>query len=107
MLLFRAHDFVSGGLAHCFGHGGSRYTVLGSGDPVRNALPRHLLLPGRSDKGGIYSLAWASLLIIPRKKPRMEPPLGPRPCRIPPPSFPRLGGDNRRAMPEQHRRRAE
>lgn len=52
MLLFRAHDFVSGGLAHCFGHGGSRYTVLGSGDPVRNALPRHLLLPGRSDKGG-------------------------------------------------------
>lgn len=67
MLLFRAHDFVSGSLAHCFGHGGSRYTVLGSGDPVRNALPRHLLLPGRSDKSGIYSLTWASLLIIPRK----------------------------------------
>lgn len=42
MFLFRAHDFVSGGLAYCFRHGGSRYTMLGCSYPVRNALPRHL-----------------------------------------------------------------
>lgn len=33
---------MSGGLAYCFRHGGSRYTVLGCSYPVRNALPRHL-----------------------------------------------------------------
>lgn len=48
VFLFGAHDFVSGGLADCFGHGGSRYTVLGSGDPVRDTLPRHLQLRGES-----------------------------------------------------------
>lgn len=59
VLLLRAHDFVSGGLAHCFRHGGSRYTVLSRGYPVRNALPRHLLLPRRSDKKRIQSFARA------------------------------------------------
>lgn len=42
MFLLRAHDFVRGGLADCFGHGGARHAVLGCGDPVRDALPRHL-----------------------------------------------------------------
>ncbi len=42
MFLLRAHYFVSGGLAYCFRHGRSRYTVLGCSYPVRNALPRHL-----------------------------------------------------------------
>lgn len=83
MFLFRAHDFVSGGLAYCFGHGGSRYTVLSSGYPVRNALPRHLLLPRRSDKKRNYGLAWASFQIISRKNLRMGPPLGPQTCRTP------------------------
>lgn len=44
MLLLRAHDFVSGGLAYCFGHCGPRDAVLGCSDPVRNALARHLRL---------------------------------------------------------------
>lgn len=82
MFLFRAHDFVSGGLAYCFGHGGSRYTVLGSGYPVRNALARHLLLR-RSDKKRIYSLARPSFLIITRRNLRMGPPLGPQMRRTP------------------------
>lgn len=57
MFLFRAHYFVSGGLAYCFGDGGSRYTVLGCGYPVSNALPRHLLSPQRN-KRLLTNIVW-------------------------------------------------
>lgn len=50
VFLFRTHDFVRGGLAYCFGHGGSRYTVLGCGYPVRNALSRHLRFAHRNKR---------------------------------------------------------
>ena len=58
MFLFRAHDFVSGGLAYGLGHGGSRDAVLGCGDSVRNALPRHLLsLDATKDLGNVGFVA--------------------------------------------------
>lgn len=56
MLLLWAHDFVSGGLAYCFGHCGSRYTVLGCSYPVRNALARHLRLPRCDNKTAMFDV---------------------------------------------------
>lgn len=56
MLLLWAHDFVSGGLAYCFGDCGSRYTVLGCSYPVRNALARHLRLPRCDNKTAMFDV---------------------------------------------------
>lgn len=56
MLLLWAHDFVSGGLAYCFGYCGSRYTVLGCSYPVRNALARHLRLPRCDNKTAMFDV---------------------------------------------------
>lgn len=81
MLLLGPHDLVGRGLAYCLGHGGAGDTVLGGGDPVRQALAGHLCgssasPPARQPAGNWHPQAPEG----PRRPPPPPHPLNPAPA---------------------------
>lgn len=81
MLLLGPHDLVGRGLAYCLGHGGAGDTVLGGGDPVRQALAGHLCGPSASPPARQPAGNWHPQAPEgPRRPPPPPHPLNPAPA---------------------------